>query len=154
MRRYASGGEGMSRRRDNRVVALQFLYMWEINPSREFSRDLTEFLSRQKKVREYYSFAEELIVGTIEKRDEIDAVIKEYARNWDFNRIAKIDLAILRLALFEMIHRHDIPPVVAINEAIELSKLFSIEDAKKFINGILDQFKLTLHRPFREAIAD
>ena len=144
----------MSRRRDNRVVALQFLYMWEINPSGELSRDLTELLSRQEKEREYYSFAEELIVGTIEKREEIDAVIAQYARNWDIRRIAKIDLSILRLALYEMMHRNDIPPVVTINEAIELSKLFSIEDAKRFINGILDQFKLTLHRPFREAIAE
>ena len=144
----------MSRRRDNRVVALQFLYMWEINPSGDLSRDLTELLSRQDKEREYYGFAEELIVGTIEKREEIDAVIAQYARNWDIGRIAKIDLSILRIALYEMIHRHDIPPVVTINEAIELSKLFSIEDAKRFINGILDKFKLTLHRPFREAIAE
>lgn len=128
--------------------------MWEINPSGDLSRDLTELLSRQDKEREYYGFAEELIVGTIEKREEIDAVIAQYARNWDIRRIAKIDLSILRLALYEMMHRNDIPPVVTINEAIELSKLFSIEDAKRFINGILDQFKLTLHRPFREAIAE
>ena len=128
--------------------------MWEINPSGDLSRDLTELLSRQDKEREYYGFAEELIVGTIEKREEIDAVIAQYARNWDIGRIAKIDLSILRIALYEMMHRNDIPPVVTINEAIELSKLFSIEDAKRFINGILDQFKLTLHRPFREAIAE
>ena len=144
----------MSNRRDNRIVALQFLYMWEINPSGELSRDLGEFLGRQEREREYYRFAGELVVGTIENRDEIDAVISRYSRNWDIGRIAKIDLSILRLALFEMTHRHDIPPVVTINEAIELSKLFSIEDAKRFINGILDQFKLTLQRPLREATVD
>ena len=100
---------------------------------------------------DYYRFAEELIWGGVKRRDEIDAVIKEHAQNWDFNRIAKIDLSILRLAIYEMLYRDDIPPIVTINEAIELSKLFSIEDAKRFINGILDEFKLKLQRPLREA---
>lgn len=144
----------MSSRRNNRIVALQFLYMWEINPSKEFSKDFGDFISVQEREREYYRFAEELVEGTIANRDEIDAVIALHAKNWDIGRIAKIDLSILRLALFEMIHRLDIPPIVAINEAIELSKLFSIEDAKRFINGILDQFKMTLQRPIREATVD
>ena len=144
----------MSSRRNNRIVALQFLYMWEINPSKEFSQDFGDFISVQEREREYYRFAEELVEGTIANRDEIDTVIALHAKNWDIGRIAKIDLSILRLALFEMIHRLDIPPIVAINEAIELSKLFSIEDAKRFINGILDQFKMTLQRPIREATVD
>lgn len=144
----------MSSRRNNRIVALQFLYMWEINPSKELSKDLGDFLALQERERECYRFAEELVEGTIANCDEIDTVICRYAKNWDIGRIAKVDLSILRLALFEMTHRHDVPPVVAINEAIELSKLFSIEDAKRFINGILDQFKMTLQRPIREATAD
>jgi N utilization substance protein B len=82
---------------------------------------------------------------------EVDEVIKVYAKNWDFKRIARVDLAILRLAIHEMLHRRDIPPVVSINEAIDLSKEFSNPDAKRFINGILDQFKLTLNRPLRDA---
>jgi len=73
------------------------------------------------------------------------------AHNWDFDRIAKIDLAILRLAMFEMIFRKDIPPVVSINEAIDLSKQFSNADAKRFINGILDRLKDQLGRDARRA---
>ncbi len=72
----------------------------------------------------------------------------------EFERIAKIDLAILRLAMFEMIFRKDIPPVVSINEAIDLSKQFSNADAKRFINGILDRLKDQLGRDARRATAE
>jgi N utilization substance protein B len=101
--------------------------------------------------REHYAFGEELIHGAIEHIAEIDAQIKTLAHNWDFDRIAKIDLAILRLAMFEMMFRKDIPPVVSINEAIDLSKEFSNADAKRFINGILDRLKGQLGRDARKA---
>lgn len=140
----------MSRRRDNRITALQFLYMWEINPSDDLAGELRRFIRTLEHPGEYYTFTEELVNGALEHIEVIDAVILQYARNWDFRRIAKIDLAILRLAIYEMLYRLDIPPVVSINEAIDLSKLFSIEDAKRFINGILDQFKSELQRPLRE----
>lgn len=141
----------MSRRRDNRIAAVQFLYMWEANPPKELDQELERFFEEQAHPLEYYSFAEELIRGAIEHVEEEDAVVREYARNWDFKRIARVDLAILRLAIYEMLFRKDIPPVVSINEAIDLSKAFSIPDAKRFINGILDQFKLKLDRPLRDA---
>jgi len=141
----------MSRRRDNRIATIQFLYMWEANPPENLSDELYRFFEDQEHPREYYSFAEELINGTVEHVEEMDGIIKEYAKNWDFKRIARVDLAILRLAIYEMLYRKDIPPVVSINEAIDLSKEFSIPDAKRFINGILDQFKLKLKRPLREA---
>lgn len=141
----------MSSRRDNRIAAVQFLYMWEANPPENLSDELYNFFTTQEQPREYYSFAEELINGTVENITEIDDVIKEHAKNWDFKRIARVDLAILRLAIYEMLHRKDIPPVVSINEAIDLSKVFSSPDAKRFINGILDKFKLKINRPLREA---
>lgn len=140
----------MSIRRDNRIAAIQFIYLWDINPSDDLPGDLKLFFENQKHPRDYYSFTEELIHGVIDHLKESDSVIREYAQNWDFNRIAKIDLAILRLAIYELLYRKDIPPIVSINEAIELSKMFSIEDAKRFINGILDRFKTSLHRPLRE----
>ena len=90
----------------------------------------------------------------IEHREEIDSQIKALAHNWEFDRIAKIDLAILRVAMFEMIYRKDIPPVVSINEAIDLSKQFSNADAKRFINGILDRLKGQLGRDARRATAE
>lgn len=141
----------MSARRDNRVAAMQFLYQWSINSSNDLSGSLALFFKEMEHERDYYAFAEDLIHGAIEHLDEIDTVIRSYLRNWDFERIAKIDLAILRLAIYEMLKRRDIPPIVSINEAIDLSKEFSIPDAKRFINGILDQFKLTLDRPLRSA---
>ena len=141
----------MSRRRDNRIATIQYLYMWEANPPDNMADELYRFFTTQENPREYYSFAEELIAGAIEHIEEIDDIIKEHAKNWDFKRIARVDLAILRLAIYEMLYRKDIPPVVSINEAIDLSKEFSIPDAKRFINGILDQFKLKLNRPLRDA---
>lgn len=130
---------------------MQFLFQFSMNPPEDLSLDLERFFVTQEKKREKFSFAEDLIHGVLENLEEIDTVIRSYTRNWDFSRIAKVDLAILRLAIYEMLYRKDIPPVVSINEAIDLSKVYSIPDAKRFINGILDQFKLTLGRPLREA---
>ena len=144
----------MSRRRDNRVVAVQFLYMWDINPGESVADEMGRFIEGLEKPRDYYTFAEELILGAVEHESEADAIIRKYAQNWDFKRIAKIDLAILRLSIFEMLYRNDIPPIVSINEAIDLSKIFSIEDAKRFINGILDNFKQELGRPLRRPNLD
>lgn len=138
-------------RRDGRVAALQFLYAWSINSPRNLPDDLNEFFANCEAPREHYAFGEELIHGVIENIADIDSRIKGLAHNWDFERIAKIDLAILRIAMFEMIFRKDIPPVVSINEAIDLSKQFSNADAKRFINGILDRLKDQLGRDARKA---
>jgi transcription antitermination protein NusB len=138
-------------RRDGRVAALQYLYAWSINEPKNLTDDLRVFFENLENPRDHYSFGEELIHGVIEHREEIDAQIKVLAQNWEFERIAKIDLAILRLAMFEMMFRKDIPPVVSINEAIDLSKQFSNADAKRFINGILDRLKGQLGRDARKA---
>lgn len=139
-----------AQRRDGRVAALQFIYAWSMNTPKNLGEDLRVFFENCEHPREHYSFGEELINGAIEHMAEIDAQIKGLAHNWDFDRIAKIDLAILRLAMFEMLFRKDIPPVVSINEAIDLSKQFSNADAKRFINGILDRLKDQLGRDARK----
>ncbi len=144
----------MSSRRDNRIAAMQFLFQWSLNQSEDLPGALHLFFKGQEHPRDYYAFAEELIHGTITHLDEVDSVIRTYLQNWDFERIAHIDLAILRLAIYEMLKRRDIPPIVSINEAIDLSKTFSIPDAKRFINGILDEYKLTLDRPLRSSAPD
>jgi N utilization substance protein B len=133
---------------------MQFIYQWSINPSSDLPGALRLFFEGQEQPRDYYAFGEDLIHGVLHHLEEIDTVIRAYLRNWEFERIARIDLAILRLAVYEMLKRRDIPPVVSINEAIDLSKKYSIPDAKRFINGILDQFKLTLDRPLRTAAHD
>jgi len=141
-------------RRDGRVAALQYLYAWSLNPPADLAGDLRVFFEGLEKPRDQYAFGEELIHGTIEHVGEIDAQIRALAQNWEFDRIAKIDLAILRLAIFEMLYRKDIPPVVSINEAIDLSKQFSNADAKRFINGILDRLKGDLGRDARKAVTE
>ena len=94
-------------------------------------------------------FADPLIRGTLEHRDAMDEIIKKHAKNWDLHRMAAVDRNILRLAIYEMLHRDDIPPVVSINEAVDIAKKFSTEDSGKFVNGILDKVKGELMRPAR-----
>jgi len=139
-----------AQRRDGRVAALQYLFAWSLNTPKNLSDDIRTFLETQEQPREHYTFGEELINGVVTNVADIDGRIRGLAHNWDFERIAKIDLAILRLAIFEMVYRKDIPPVVSINEAIDLSKQFSNLDAKRFINGILDRMKDQLGRDARK----
>jgi len=94
-------------------------------------------------------FADPLIRGTLEHRDAMDEMIKKHAKNWDLHRMAAVDRNILRLAIYEMLHRDDIPPIVSINEAVDIAKKFSTEDSGKFVNGILDKVKGELMRPAR-----
>ncbi len=139
-----------AQRRDGRVAALQYLFAWSLNTPKNLSDDIRTFIETQEQPREHYTFGEELINGVVTHVADIDGRIRGLAHNWDFDRIAKIDLAILRLAIFEMVYRKDIPPVVSINEAIDLSKQFSNLDAKRFINGILDRMKDQLGRDARK----
>lgn len=140
-----------SQRRENRMCAVQFIYQWELNKPEQLHDALRVFLESQEQERDYYAFAEELIHGVIEHSEAVDAEIKALAANWTFERIAKVDLSVLRLAIYELLHRRDIPPIVSINEAIELGKIFSNPDSKRFINGILDQMKNKIDRPLRSA---
>ncbi|HKB57818.1 MAG TPA: transcription antitermination factor NusB [Lacunisphaera sp.] len=143
-----------TQRRECRAAAFQYLYAWSVNQPASLTEDLRLFFEHLDKPREHYAFAEELIHGAIEQVAELDGHIKTLAHNWEFERVAKIDLAILRLAMFEMLHRKDIPPVVSINEAIDLSKQYSSADSKRFINGILDRMKDKLGRDSRKAATE
>ena len=133
----------------NRLCAVQLLYMWDINKPESLESALIDFFELKECKREVFGFAEELFRGCLEHIVQIDATIKENSQNWKFDRIAKVDLAILRLAVFELLFRNDIPPIVSIDEAIELAKELSTSDSKRFINGILDKLKLGLNRPLR-----
>lgn len=92
-----------------------------------------------------------MVAGVDAHAKEIDRTISESATNWSIDRIAKVDLAILRLAVFELLHRDDIPPVVSINEAVDLAKEYSSSEARRFVNGVLDRVKNTLTRPLKTA---
>lgn len=162
----------MGMRRVARERAVQFLFQHDLNPPEDLPRALEHFWETQRAaalpeeqgptwgqpvelppptaedvaVRE---FAEGLIRGCIQHRDEIDEIIKKHSKNWGLHRMAAVDRNILRLAIYEMLHREDIPPVVSINEAVDVAKKFSTEDSGKFVNGILDKVKAELMRPAR-----
>ena len=87
----------------------------------------------------------------VEHRPNIDERIRRYCENYEFRRISAVDRNVLRLAIYEMLYRGDIPPVVSINEAIELAKEFGGPDSGRFVNGILDRVKMDLSRPLRDA---
>ena len=140
-----------AQRRDGRVAALQYLFAWSMNEPKNLAEDLNLFFEGIDQPRDHYAFGEELIQGVILNVAELDGTIKALVHNWDFNRIARMDLTILRVAMYEMKFRKDIPPVVSINEAIDLSKQFSNADSKRFINGILDRFKDQVGRDARKA---
>ena len=140
-----------SPRRKNRSASIQFLYAWELNRPDDLCDAIGEFFEDRELRRDDYVYAEELIHGTISNIKEIDELVQEMAENWDFDRIAKIDLTLLRLGMYELLYRPDVPPVVVINEIIDLGKAFSEEKSKRFLNGILDRVLERLDRPPRES---
>jgi N utilization substance protein B len=89
------------------------------------------------------SFTRELVEGTLQHQGEIDALIERYARGWTLDRIAPLERSILRLALYEMLHRTDVPDEVAIDEAVEAAKELCAAEAPGFVNGILGAVKNT-----------
>ncbi|HEY5297201.1 MAG TPA: transcription antitermination factor NusB [Verrucomicrobiae bacterium] len=163
----------MGKRREARERAVQFLFQHDLNPPENLELELAQFWNSQRaaaieeensatrwgeKVElppptaedaETRLFAEPLIRGVIENRDAIDEKIKSHAQNWELRRIAVVDRNIMRLALYEMLFRDDIPPVVSINEAVDIAKKFSTQDSGKFVNGILDKIRHEILRPAR-----
>lgn len=91
-------------------------------------------------------FALELVRGTREHLLEIDSLIKKHSRNWSLERINVIDKSILRLAVYELLYRGDIPYNATINEAVEIAKKFGTADSAAFVNGILDSIKKDIER--------
>ena len=141
----------MSLRRLGRECAVQFLYQHQTDARASLDKALELFWPLREVEGPTREFAELLIRGVFQHIVAIDEKVKAYADNWDFERIASVDLAILRLAVYEMLFRDDIPPVVSINEAIEIAKRFSSEESGRFVNGILDRVRKDLLRPARHA---
>ncbi|HEY8965480.1 MAG TPA: transcription antitermination factor NusB [Candidatus Methylacidiphilales bacterium] len=141
----------MSLRRIGRECAVQFLYQHHVDAGTSHEKALELFWSLREVEGPTREFAETIIRGVYANLPKVDEKIKAYAENWDFERIAAVDLAILRVAGYEMLCRDDIPPVVSINEAIEIAKRFSSEESGRFVNGILDRVRKDLLRPARHA---
>ncbi|EKD33983.1 MAG: hypothetical protein ACD_75C02516G0003 [uncultured bacterium] len=142
----------MGTRRNSREVALQFLYQedFTLGPDQQYGYDLAErfelfcsLFQVNKKARPY---ALELLQGVSAEIVRLDLLISEAATNWRLERIAPTERNLLRIAVFEMLERADVPAQVAINEAVEIAKRFAGEDSPKFINGVLDSVKGKLER--------
>jgi N utilization substance protein B len=127
------------KRRQAREYALQILFQIDFTEKKVGRRELDEFWADKKENREIREFAEELVKGTLEKLEDIDALIEKLAENWILGRMAAVDRNILRLAAFEILYRKDIPSAVTINEALEIAKKYSSSESAPFLNGVLDR---------------
>jgi N utilization substance protein B len=125
-------------RRRARELAVQFLYQMEVNPlePQEAVESFHQGVSASKQVKE---FAARIVAGVQQHREDIDRLIGKYSAHWRLERIDRVDKNILRMGVFELLYCDDIPPKVALNEAIDLGKQFGTEESGAFINGILDK---------------
>ncbi|TDX48243.1 transcription antitermination factor NusB [Orenia marismortui] len=123
-------------RHQAREVAVQVLYQMDINEE-DFDKNLEILKSEQPEIEIEGSFLLDVLQGTYEKIEEIDNLINENTVDWKVDRMAKVDRNIIRLAMYEILFKDDIPIAVSINEAVELAKGFSDDKSSKFINGIL-----------------
>ena len=139
-----------SNRHLGRIVALQTLYEYEFRAqSGDETADARQILSRN--LERYESaiddtqFVQAIVDGVLAEQKDIDGKIQPIAPDWPIEQIARIDRAILRLGLFELLHKADVvPPKVAINEAVELAKAFGSDNSSKFVNGVLGTAYRTL----------
>jgi N utilization substance protein B len=130
-----------SNRHLGRIVAMQTLYEHdfrggdgtELELSPILRRNLDEFRSSIDDT----NFVEDVVDGVHQSQEQIDAIIAPAAPEWPVEQIAKIDKIILRIGVYELMIKRDVPPKVAINEAVELAKTFGGENSSRFINGVL-----------------
>ena len=133
----------MRKRTVARELALQVLYQQDLRSKAELEEspreDLDAFIEDSTDDPKVKEFARSIVDGTLCAQEEIDHRIAAVAKNWKLSRIAPIDRCILRMALFELLKSGEVPPKVAINEAINLAKKYSTEQSGAFVNGILDK---------------
>lgn len=140
----------MGKRREGREVALQLLFHWDLNVQQSLDRtELDLFWEFRPAVPGVRTFATNLLNGVIAHQPTIDEKITKYTANYELKRISAVDRNILRMAIYEMLYADDVPPIVAINEGIDIAKKFGTEESGKFVNGVLDRVKLDLRRPLR-----
>ncbi len=130
----------MGLRRRAREIALQVLYQRELNRL-GVEEALNLFWNNFEVLKGAMDFSARIIRGVEEHREDLDRIIEKYSSHWKIDRMAHVDRNILRIAIYELLYCNDIPPKVAINEAIDIGKKFGSEDSGAFINGVLDRVK-------------
>jgi N utilization substance protein B len=139
----------MSRpRHQAREVALQVLYLWEVGRAAPDEAVDAYFDAHTVDLGDAgRAFVTELVHGTVGEVTSIDALIEQHSRHWRLNRLAVIDRLILRMAVWELRHQPETPPAVVLDEALELARTFSTDEAVGFVNGVLDAIRQTLAAP-------
>lgn len=140
----------MASRRSVREWVVQLLFQMDMNPG-DLRVQFDDFWAEHKAPESSRAMVEESVRGVIDHRKEIDAMIVAYAENWAIDRMASVDRNIIRLGVYEMLYRPDVPPVVSINEAVDLAKYFNTAESGRFVNGILDRIRKEIDRPARTA---
>lgn len=133
----------MGRRRRSRELAVQVLFHLDVNGG-EVDEAVDLIKLHFGAARGLESFARELVTGVVEHAAEVDLLIREASEHWRVERMPRVDRIILRIAVFEMGWREDIPPRVSIDEAVEIGKIYGGDDSPAFINGVLDRILTTL----------
>lgn len=126
------------KRRKAREHALQILFQLDIKQEKPSAAILKRFWAEFPVDDEVRAFAEEIVKGTYKHLAEINAIIRQCAKNWSLDRMAVVDRNVLRMAVYEVLHRMDIPTSVTINEAIEIARKYGTDESGAFVNGILD----------------
>jgi N utilization substance protein B len=144
----------MASRRKGRILAFQALYSWEAAgrgtgeaasvPEELLSFSWLEAGKRENLDQATADFSRLLVTGTIQNIDSIDKVIRAHLKNWDFSRLNRVDLALLRMSAYTLMFQIDVPPSIVIDEAIGISKEFGTEESFRFVNGVLDSIRRTL----------
>jgi N utilization substance protein B len=129
----------MGKRRRARELVLQALYESEFS-DRPAIEVVDEQIERRGPSDESAARARELFLKTVEKREDLDRIIRSFLENWDFERVSLVDRNILRFALAEVLYFPDVPSSVIIDEAIEIAHRYSSDEAGGFVNGLLDRF--------------
>ncbi len=145
------------RRTRARELAMQLLFQYDVRGAdyaAQVGRSPAELLDEEcQGDAEVVKFALQLVEGTLEHRAAIDARLQAVTRNWDLRRMANVDRNVLRMAIYELLFCTDVPPKVAINEAIELGKRYSTANSGGFVNGILDRVRIDVERERRATAA-
>jgi len=132
----------MGDRRRSRELALQALFFLDVNDT-DSEKGIDDFciLHEEELTDEVKPFFLDLVNGVMAGREDIDRLMDKWAKNWKVSRMPIVDRNIMRLAVFELMKRSDIPATVSINEAVEIGKKFGTRDSGPFINGVLDRIR-------------
>ncbi len=137
-------------RRKGRILAFQGLYSWDVGGAKLDDVLSLSWAENEKTAEpvddESGAFARLLLAGTVEHIDEIDSLIRSHLSGWDFERVNKVSIAVLRMSVYSLLYQKDVPPTIVIDEAIDISKDYGQDESFKFVNAVLDAIRKELEK--------